>query len=99
MYNQYLSTAAQFPVHFSSEPRTPSPKQVIYKFRQLIEEPEPRLFDDLYLLTLESLEKHFNATFVNPEDAIWTGPTEKVVSFEESIFHQMMVRDQSEILL
>jgi hypothetical protein len=45
---------------------------------------------------METLEKCYNAQFVYPDEAIWTGPSDrpKSIKFTESAFYQMLKRDR-----
>ena len=96
IYSQYLSSFASTPVTFSSEPREPSARKIIQQFRRNMESCSPNLFDEISLIVFETLEKHYDGTFLDPDDVVWSGPSGKSrnANFVNSAFGQMLVKDQ-----
>lgn len=95
IYTEYLTSTSPALVKFSAEPRSPSPEKVIQCLQNSINNSAPSLFNDLHFLVYETLTKHHHGTFIDSNEAVYSGPTVKRTGFKDSVFWQMYEKDKS----
>jgi hypothetical protein len=94
LFTNYLNDGTSTMVKFSAEPRLPSPAKVVQHLKQSLNNFAPSLFNDLHFLVYETLAKHYNGTFVDSHEVVYSGPVVKRIHFKDSVFFQMYEKDK-----